>query len=230
MVEQRTSISHSIRDGPRLQVFCSDRWAFLPDIARYIRFDRPNSVLDAGAGIGVGAFLLAALTRFVGDVVALEPYKSRVAQMRENLGVAAHAVQPTRGALTGGDDALVLPGELESSAAALAGGRNDADAEAPSDYSDEDTSARPQRGARPMRIYKLEVRVSGLMMPCAATTAAALTTLHLRPVRASAAGAAHRAERASTSSTSSSSTSRAWKKHGWNSRSIGRRSARRAAS
>lgn len=83
-------------------MYCSPRWRFLPEVARYARPERPTAVLDGGAYIGLSTFLLAALTRFAGDVIAVEAHGANHELLSRNTEGASRVVQLWRGAV-GGD-------------------------------------------------------------------------------------------------------------------------------
>jgi FkbM family methyltransferase len=138
-------------------VYCGGRFSFLPDIARYAPLDRPTTVLDAGANIGAGTLLFAALTRFAGDVLALEPLSANSQLMRANLGIVERTVQFHDGVLGNtviGPPAVVGASEGAFSSARVIGWGRDAEQE---------SSTRQQRmaieqTAPALQMYALQVR------------------------------------------------------------------------
>jgi hypothetical protein len=149
-----------------LQVYCGGRFSFLPDIARYAPIDRPTTVLDAGTNIGAGTLLFAALTRFAGDVLALEPLSSNSQLMRANLGVVERTVHFHDGVLGNtviGPPAVVGASEGAFSCARVIGwGRIGGDTS--NRDADQESSARQERmaiqqNAPALRMYELQVRI-----------------------------------------------------------------------
>jgi predicted O-methyltransferase YrrM len=55
-----------------LQIYCTQDFLFMSTIGSYLPLDRPLTVLDAGANIGLAAVLFAQLIRFSGEVMAVD--------------------------------------------------------------------------------------------------------------------------------------------------------------
>jgi hypothetical protein len=147
-----------------LQVYCGGRFSFLPDIARYVPIDRPTTVLDAGANIGAGTFLFAALTRFAGDVLALEPLRANNQLMRANLGAVERTVQFYDGVLGNtviGPPAVLGAAEGAFSSARVIGwgriGDDTSDRDAGQERSGQQQRMAIQQTAPALKMYSLQV-------------------------------------------------------------------------
>jgi hypothetical protein len=59
-----------------VQFFCDENFLFTTFLGPYIPKDRPTTVVDAGANIGLATILFSQIINFNGEILAIEPNPS----------------------------------------------------------------------------------------------------------------------------------------------------------